>query len=119
DGELERLRNLKALGVRLGIDDFGTGYASLSYLQKFPVDILKIDRSFVEGVTRGGSDAALARAVIALSEMLSVRTVAEGVARPQQQEQLRTLGCALGQGYLFAQPLAAEEMDAVLGLGGA
>jgi diguanylate cyclase (GGDEF)-like protein len=116
DAELERLRALKTLGVRLGIDDFGTGYASLSYLQKFPVDVLKIDRSFVEGVTRGGSDAALARAVIALSDMLSVRTVAEGVARPQQQEQLRALGCALGQGFLFAQPLAAEDMDAVLGL---
>ena len=85
-------------------------------MHRFPVDVLKIDRSFVEGVTRGGSDAALARAVIALSDMLSVRTVAEGVARPQQQEQLRALGCALGQGYLFAQPLAAAEMDEILSL---
>ncbi len=112
-----KLQTLRRAGVEISVDDFGTGYCSLSYLARLPVDVLKIDRSFVEGVTRGGSDAALARAVIALSDMLSVSTVAEGVARPQQQEQLRALGCALGQGYLFAQPLAAAEMDAVLGLG--
>ncbi len=76
---LTTLRALKELGVRLAIDDFGTGYSSLSYLQKFPVDVLKIDRAFVEGVARGGSDAALARTIIALGDTLGLRTVAEGV----------------------------------------
>jgi EAL domain-containing protein (putative c-di-GMP-specific phosphodiesterase class I) len=111
---LERLRELKALGVRLAIDDFGTGYSSLSYLQRFPVDILKIDKAFVDGVTQGGNDAALARTIIALGDMLSLRTVAEGVEDAQQRSLLRELGCELGQGYLFARPLPPEELGALL-----
>jgi diguanylate cyclase (GGDEF)-like protein len=114
DGVIESLRALKALGVRLAIDDFGTGYASLSYLQQFPLDVLKIDRRFIEGMTRGGSEAALARTIIALGDSLSLRTVAEGIARPQQQEQLRALGCAYGQGFLFAHPVGAEEITRML-----
>jgi len=106
---LARLQQIKALGVRLAIDDFGTGYSSLSYLQKFPVDILKIDRAFVEGVARGGSDAALARTIIALGQTLGLRTVAEGVEDEAQREQLRNLGCQLGQGYLFARPMPAPK----------
>ncbi len=105
---LETLRSLKTLGVRLAIDDFGTGYSSLSYLQKFPVDVLKIDRAFVEGVARGGSDAALARTIIALGDTLGLRTVAEGVEEAAQRDQLRLLGCQLGQGFLFSRPLSAD-----------
>jgi EAL domain-containing protein (putative c-di-GMP-specific phosphodiesterase class I) len=111
---LEALQALKALGVRLAIDDFGTGYASLSYLQQFPLDVLKIDRRFVDGMCRGGSEAALARTIIALGDSLALRTVAEGVARPQQQEQLRALGCEYGQGFLFAQPVPPEEITRLL-----
>ena len=111
---LEKLHELKALGVRLAIDDFGTGYSSLSYLQRFPVDILKIDKSFVDDVTRSNNDAALARTIIALGDMLSLRTVAEGVEDTKQHALLRELGCELGQGYLFARPVPAEELAGLM-----
>ena len=114
DATLERLRALKALGVSLAIDDFGTGYSSLSYLRRFPVDALKIDKSFVDGVADGGSDAALARTIVALAEMLGIRSVAEGIERPEQRAQLAALGCDVGQGYLFARPLAAGDAAAAL-----
>ena len=103
---LKMLRALKELGVRLAIDDFGTGYSSSSYLQKVPVDVLKIDRAFVEGVARGGSDEVLARTIIALGDTLSLRIVAEGVA---QRDQLILLGCQLGQGFLFSRPMAPSD----------
>jgi len=115
DATLERLRALKALGVSLAIDDFGTGYSSLSYLRRFPVDALKIDESFVDGVADGGSDAALARTIVALAEMLGIRSVAEGIERPEQPAQLAALGCDVGQGYLFAGPLAAADAAAAFG----
>jgi EAL domain-containing protein (putative c-di-GMP-specific phosphodiesterase class I) len=114
DLTLETLRALKALGVRLAIDDFGTGYASLGYLQQYPLDVLKIDRRFVDAMCRGGSEAALARTIIALGDSLALRTVAEGVARPQQQEQLKALGCEYGQGFLFAHPVPPEEITRLL-----
>ena len=115
DATLERLHALKALGVRLAIDDFGTGYSSLSYLQRFPVDALKIDKSFVDGVGRGGSDAALARTIVALAEMLRIRSVAEGIERADQRAQLAALGCDVGQGYLFARPLAPDDAVRLFG----
>ena len=103
------LRALKALGVRLAVDDFGTGYSSLRYLQQFPVDVLKIDKSFVDGVAsagpQAGHDAALARTIVTLGDLLGLRTVAEGVETPAQAERLRAMGCGYGQGYLFARPL--------------
>jgi len=102
---LTMLRRLQSLGVRLAIDDFGTGYSSLSYLQKFPVDILKIDRAFVDGVARGDAEAALARTIIALGHTLGLRTVAEGVEDVAQRDQLQRLGCQMAQGYLFAKPM--------------
>jgi len=105
EDSLRSLQALKALGVQLAIDDFGTGYSSLSYLQKFPVDVLKIDRAFVEGVHHGGSDTALARTIIALGKTLGLRTVAEGVELEAQQRQLQAMGCLLGQGYLFSRAL--------------
>ncbi len=111
---LDVLHALKALGVRLAIDDFGTGYSSLSYLQRFPVDVLKIDKSFVDHVARGGADAALARTVVALGQTLGLTTVAEGVETAAQHAALTALGCALGQGYLFARPLSAADARALL-----
>jgi diguanylate cyclase (GGDEF)-like protein/PAS domain S-box-containing protein len=116
---LDRLQELKALGIRLAIDDFGTGYSSLSCLQRFPIDVLKIDKAFVDGVVFGRNDAALARTIIALGDMLSLRTVAEGIEDPEQGRLLRELGCELGQGYLFARPLPAEEVLALVRTGSA
>ncbi|MCC6317515.1 MAG: EAL domain-containing protein [Gemmatimonadaceae bacterium] len=114
---LERLRDLKELGVRLAIDDFGTGYSSLSYLQQFPVDILKIDRSFTTGLARGPNEDALARTIIALGDLLTLRTIAEGVEHEGQHERLRDLGCDYGQGYLFGKPISARDMTALLRTG--
>jgi EAL domain-containing protein (putative c-di-GMP-specific phosphodiesterase class I) len=111
---LSSLRQLKELGIRLAIDDFGTGYSSLSYLQKFPVDILKIDKAFVDGVAAGGQAAALTRTIIALADMLSLRTVAEGIEGSDQSLHLQALGCGFGQGYLFAKPLSAEAAGALV-----
>ncbi|MEO6445803.1 MAG: EAL domain-containing protein [Gemmatimonadaceae bacterium] len=113
---LERLRELKALGTQLAIDDFGTGYSSLSYLQRFPVDILKVDRSFVDGVARGGHDAALVRTIVALCETVSLRCVAEGIEHREQHAHLQALGCQYGQGYLFARPLRPEALEELLQL---
>ncbi|MCC7051815.1 MAG: EAL domain-containing protein [Gemmatimonadaceae bacterium] len=107
----ERLLQLKALGISLAIDDFGTGYSSLSYIQQFPADVLKIDRSFVEGLGRtNGADAALARTIIALGASLHLRTVAEGIEVDAQRAILRELGCEFGQGYLYARPMTACEV---------
>ena len=111
---LGTLHALKALGARLAIDDFGTGYSSLGYLKQFPIDILKIDKTFVDGVSRGGSEAALARTIVALGDSLALHCVAEGIEADDQREHLQALGCEYGQGYLFAQPLTAEAADAVL-----
>jgi diguanylate cyclase (GGDEF)-like protein/PAS domain S-box-containing protein len=101
---------LRAAGVRLAIDDFGTGWSSLSYLQDVPVDVLKIDRSFVAGVGRGPEDAAVARAIIQLSHTFHLETVAEGIETEEQRRALALRGCVHGQGYLFAPPLPAEEL---------
>ncbi len=114
EATLRKLRALKAIGVRLAIDDFGTGYSSLSYLQRFPIDILKLDKTFIDGVGRGGTDAALARTIIALGDMLHLRTVAEGVESVQQRDELLAFGCDLAQGYLFARPLEADVLDTLV-----
>ena len=104
------LTSLKALGVRLAIDDFGTGYSSLSYLHRFPVDILKIDKSFVDGVAGGPGASALASAVIALGNSLGLRTVAEGIESEEQHAVLLRLGCKFGQGFLFSHPLPPADV---------
>jgi diguanylate cyclase (GGDEF)-like protein/PAS domain S-box-containing protein len=109
DQTLARLRALKGLGINLAIDDFGTGYSSLGYLQQFPIDMLKIDRTFVEAVGKAEGDPVLARAIIALGKTLGIRTVAEGIERAEQRDGLRALGCSLGQGFLFAHPTQAAE----------
>ncbi len=114
---LERLRALKALGVRLAVDDFGTGYSSLGYLREFPVDVLKVDKSFVDGLAGDGDQGALAAAVVALGASLSLTTVAEGIEERAQLARLRALGCPRGQGYLFARPLAASDLVRRLAIG--
>jgi EAL domain-containing protein (putative c-di-GMP-specific phosphodiesterase class I) len=106
-----RLRALRALGVRIAVDDFGTGYPSLSYLHHFPIDILKIDRSFVTAATEGPEEAALAQAVVKLASVLQLKTVAEGIETPEQLEKLRDLGCQAGQGYLFSRPVESVEIE--------
>jgi diguanylate cyclase (GGDEF)-like protein/PAS domain S-box-containing protein len=111
DVNLERFLRLKALGVRLAIDDFGTGYSSLSYLHRFPIDILKIDRSFVSRLTNSDNGPELARAVITLGETLGLDTVAEGIELEPQVAALLALGCVAGQGFLFAGAGALEQLS--------
>jgi EAL domain-containing protein (putative c-di-GMP-specific phosphodiesterase class I) len=108
---LERLHALKSLGVRLSIDDFGTGYSSLAYLERFPVDSLKMDRSFIAGLVHEGAKAPLAEAVIGLGRILGLRVVAEGIETAQQWERLRHLGCGLGQGYHISHPLPPDAFE--------
>jgi diguanylate cyclase (GGDEF)-like protein/PAS domain S-box-containing protein len=111
DANLERFHRVKALGVRLAIDDFGTGYSSLSYLHRFPIDILKIDRSFVSRLTNSDNGPELARAVITLGETLGLETVAEGIELEPQVVALLALGCIAGQGFLFAPAEALEQLS--------
>jgi EAL domain-containing protein (putative c-di-GMP-specific phosphodiesterase class I) len=116
EGDIQRrLTELKALGVRLAIDDFGTGYSSLSYLQRFPIDILKVARPFVEELDAGVNRAALTRAILGLGAALGLTTVAEGVERAAQCAVLMELGCDYGQGYYFAPPLTADQLLRELG----
>ena len=115
---LHRLRAQKSIGVRLAIDDFGTGYSSLGYLQRFPIDILKIDKSFVDDVGIGNGEPALARAVIALGETLRLQTIAEGIEQRRQLAGLQELGCEMGQGYYFARAVAASAIDDILSADG-
>jgi diguanylate cyclase (GGDEF)-like protein len=111
---LDRLNELKALGLRLAIDDFGTGYSNLSYLQQFPVDILKIDKSFVTQLATKDGQTALASTIVGLATTLKLNTVAEGVEHADQRAQLLALGCHYGQGFLFAKPIDAEAIGALL-----
>jgi diguanylate cyclase (GGDEF)-like protein/PAS domain S-box-containing protein len=111
---LDRLRQLKALGVQLAIDDFGTGYSSLGYLKRFPIDILKIAKPFVEDVGAGVDHSALARAIIGLGSNLRLQTIAEGIESAQQVSALVQLGCTMGQGYHFSAPLPPEIMTRML-----
>ena len=113
-GTVEKLRELKRLGLRLAIDDFGTGYSSLGYLRHFPVDVLKIDKAFVDDIVGGTEQPAVARAIIGLSDALHLTTVAEGIETAGQLGLLRALGCELGQGYYFSPPLRASDFEALL-----
>ena len=114
DATVKTLEHLKAIGIRLAIDDFGTGYSSLGYLKRFPIDVLKVDRSFVAGLPANRGDAAIVRAVVGLTRALGLKAVAEGVETADQLAELRELGCDQGQGYFFGRPTATEVADAVL-----
>lgn len=111
---LSTLKKLKALGVRLAIDDFGTGYSSLGYLRRFPVDILKIDRSFVASLNHGTDQVSLVRSILRLGRSMHLEMVAEGVEQPEQAQVLKSLGARLVQGFLLAAPMEAEAFDALL-----
>ena len=114
---LDHLQALKALGVRLAVDDFGTGYSSLSYLQRFPIDVLKVDRSFVQRLELGPEESALGRAIVRLAHTLRMTAVAEGVENARQLEVLRKLGCQLAQGFHLCRPQPATAIDALLAAG--
>jgi diguanylate cyclase (GGDEF)-like protein len=111
---IARLADLRELGVHLAIDDFGTGYSSLSYLERFPIDVLKIDRTFVATV---GGTSPIARAVIDLGRTLNLEVIAEGIEHPDQARWLADLGCRYGQGYLFARPVGPAAIEAMLAEG--
>ena len=114
ESAVRKLHALKDLGVRLAVDDFGTGYSSLSYLQRFPIDILKIDRSFVSGIESDDEKLSLVRAIVSLAQTLRLQTVAEGVETARQAEVVTRLGCDLAQGYHLAPPMDAEVLGEVL-----
>jgi diguanylate cyclase (GGDEF)-like protein/PAS domain S-box-containing protein len=111
---MSRLEELKDLGIRLAVDDFGTGYSSLAYLQRFPLDRLKLDKRFVDSIGRGEEGEVLAKAVVNLSASLGLKTVAEGIEMREQVNQLVELGCEFGQGYYFWRALDAAQMEALL-----
>jgi EAL domain-containing protein (putative c-di-GMP-specific phosphodiesterase class I) len=109
DGAVATLNELRRLGVRLAIDDFGTGYSSLNYLRQLPVDIIKIDRSFVIELGRSDAQRALLRSIVGLARTLRLESVAEGIETPGQVDELRALGVRVGQGFFFARPLPADQ----------
>jgi diguanylate cyclase (GGDEF)-like protein/PAS domain S-box-containing protein len=117
DEAIKSLHALKALGVQLQVDDFGTGYSALSYLHRIPLDVLKIDRSFIVAMAGGSKHTAIVRAIIALAEALGLETTGEGVDDPAQAEQLRQMGCTYGQGYLWGRPVEAADAERMLGGG--
>ena len=108
------LQQMKTLGIRLAIDDFGTGYSSLSYLHRFPLDTLKIDRSFISGTARGQSGMEIARTIMPLAKNLQLDVVAEGVETEDQVQELKKLDCKYAQGYFFSKPLTKDEAEALL-----
>ena len=108
------LSALKQMGVSIAIDDFGTGYSSLSYLKRFPINVLKIDRAFVNDISDNPNDAAIANAVIALGKSMHLSIVAEGVETPAQLDYLRAKGCDIAQGFILSKPLAADALEAWL-----
>jgi diguanylate cyclase (GGDEF)-like protein/PAS domain S-box-containing protein len=108
------LQTLKDLGLRLGVDDFGTGYSSLAYLRRFPVDVLKIDRSFIDGLGKDLEDSAIVAALVSLADTLGLTTIAEGVETELQRESLLVLGCVRAQGYFFGRPVPAHAAETAL-----
>jgi EAL domain-containing protein (putative c-di-GMP-specific phosphodiesterase class I) len=114
EGTVLKLQELKRLGLKLSVDDFGTGYSSLQYLRRFPLDSLKIAKSFVDGVGGPSQDAAVARAIIELGTSFQLRVVAEGIERPEQHAHLLELGCTHGQGFLYSRAVPAEQVENLL-----
>ena len=108
ESTIQRLQELKALGVRIAVDDFGTGYSSFSWLRQLPVDVLKIDKEFVGELGHREQSGFLVATIIDLAHNLGLRTVAEGIELPEQWRSLRELGCPFGQGFLFARPMDSD-----------
>ncbi|HYM84907.1 MAG TPA: EAL domain-containing protein [Candidatus Dormibacteraeota bacterium] len=119
DVVIERLNAIRALGVRIAIDDFGAGFSALGYLRRFPIDVLKIDRTFVRGMHENSADAAVIQAAIGVADTLGLETVAEGIERPEQRAALEDLGFDQGQGFLFSRPVEAEAIGRALRQAGA
>ena len=111
------LQRLAGLGVRLAIDDFGKGYSSLSALHRFPVEVLKIDRSFIEGLKTGSEDGVIVSAILELVRTLDMKAIAEGVETAEQLARLREMGCEMAQGNYFSEPLPGEEASTLLTTG--
>jgi len=111
---LNSMARLKQLGCRLYMDDFGTGYASFTYLKRFPIDVLKIDRSFVTDIGVDNGDEAIIESTLTLAKSLGKECVAEGVETKQQLTFLRALGCNMFQGYLFSKPIPGDDVTALL-----
>ena len=111
---ISMMRQIRELGIQLSIDDFGTGYSSLSYLHRFPINTLKVDRSFVNTMEDGSENGEIVRTVIALAKTLRLDVIAEGIETIHQLRQLRILGCEYGQGYLFSRPVPAAEAEKLI-----
>jgi EAL domain-containing protein (putative c-di-GMP-specific phosphodiesterase class I) len=111
---IENLSRLKSLGLRLALDDFGTGYSSLAYLQRLPIDVLKIDRAFARGLGRDNNDAGIVQMILTLAQLLDLETIAEGVETAEQVAVLRRLGCRMGQGYFFSAGVPAAQAEHML-----
>jgi len=114
EATIRQLQEIRDLGVGLSIDDFGTGYSSLSYLKRFPIDILKIDQSFIKEINTNADDAAITKAIIAMAHSLDLRVIAEGVETEESREFLRDQNCDLIQGYLVSRPLTNDQMQRML-----
>ena len=114
DAAAATLWQLKELGVRIAIDDFGTGYSSLAYLRRFPIDMLKVAREFVDGLGRDANDDVITRAIVELAGTLGLLTVAEGIETSEQSQHVAALGCDLAQGYLFSRPIEADAVGALV-----
>ena len=115
ENTIEKFRKLKEMGIQLSIDDFGTGYSSMNYLKHFPVDRIKIDKSFVDGINSNERDSAIIEAMVTIAQSLSLRVVAEGVENSDQLHSLSKLGCDEVQGFYLAMPMQAEELAKKLG----
>jgi diguanylate cyclase (GGDEF)-like protein/PAS domain S-box-containing protein len=116
DWTIQRLHELKALSIQLGVDDFGTGYSSLAYLRQFPIDLLKVDKSFVGRLGVNPHDDAIVRSIVTLANDLGMQVVAEGIETAEQLAMLRELGCVYGQGYYFSRPLPAHQAEQMITL---
>lgn len=114
DAAINTMNHLKKLGLSLSIDDFGTGYSSLSYLKRFPIEKLKIDRTFIKDVMQQSNDAAIVTSIIALAQNMNLKTIAEGIETEEQHQFLRQAGCEEGQGFYLSRPKSTIEFQQLL-----
>jgi EAL domain-containing protein (putative c-di-GMP-specific phosphodiesterase class I) len=114
EGTIEKLKEVKQMGIKIALDDFGTGFSSLSHLVRLPIDCLKIDRAFIANMANSAENLAIVSAVISLAHSLSLRVVAEGVETEEQAKLLRLLKCDEGQGYWYSRPVAIDQIEVML-----